>query len=98
MCDLLALFRLESIIHFSYFRSIQHIQFLYIYYALGWDGSIFEFSSSRFEREQVLENIKRERWGDFWRILAGLYALKSLKIWNMFRSDFGDGEPALGNE
>ena len=45
----------------------------------------------------MLENIKRERWGDFWRILAGLHALKSLKVWIMFRSDFGDGEPALGD-
>ena len=98
MCDPLALFRLESIIHPSYFQSIQHFQFSHDYYALGWDGSTFEPNSSRFEREQVLENIKRERWGDFWRVLAGLHTLKSLKVWIIFRSDFSDGEPALGNE
>ena len=97
MCDPLPLFRLESTIHPSYFRSIQHIQFSHVYYALGWDGSTFGPSSPRSGREQVLENIKRERWGDFWRILAGLHALKSLKVWIMFRSDFGDGEPALGD-
>lgn len=97
MCDPLALLRLKSSIQPSHFQSIQHIQFSSSYYSLGGDGSAFRPNNPQSQREGVLEDTQRKRWGDFWRLLAGLHALKSLKVWIMFRSDFRDGEPALGD-
>lgn len=88
MCDPVALLRLKCTIPAPHFQSIHHIQFSQDYYAPEWDRVVGEGPG-------VEARTIRERLQEFWRLLAGLPALKSVKVGIMYRSDYLLGEPTL---